>query len=97
MLFTKRNENWTCSQATYLVLIYPGSCVDIISSTALGALNLLLLPFMSVGKDNNILLTTRQKIIKSSQGANDQAEGLAGAELYGWKEDKSVKGIHDFF
>lgn len=41
---------------------------------------------MSVGKDNNILFTSQQKIIKSSQGAFDQAEGLARAELYGEKK-----------
>ena len=74
------------SECTYIVRkIYPGSCVDVNGVSVLGALNFILFPGMSVGKDDNILLTTRQKIIKSSHGALEQAESLTGTKLFNEK------------
>ena len=65
--------------------IYPGSCVDVNGVSVLGALNFILFPGMSVGKDDNILLTMRQKVIKSSHGALEQAESLTGTKLFNEK------------
>ena len=43
---------------------------------------------MSMGKDDNILFTTRQEIIKSAQGAFEQAKGLTGTKLLNDKINK---------
>ena len=71
--------------------IYPGSCVDVHGASVLGAVNFILLPGMSVGKDDNILFTTRQEIIKSAQGAFEQAKGLTGTKLLNDKINKKIK------
>ena len=61
--------------------IYPGSCVDVHGASVLGAVNFIRFPGMSMGKNDNILFTTRQEIIKSAQGAFEQAKGLTGTKL----------------